>query len=86
MLSSRNCHTFSNTLCVSTDFYARSEYQLTRGIHVMHVFYRIDRARWNSLVESESKLTLAGLQKLIAANSAPFESAPRALRQRRWQS
>jgi peroxiredoxin len=45
--------------------------KLTRGIHVMHLFYRIDRVRWNSLIEGESKLTLARLQKLIGANSAP---------------
>lgn len=45
--------------------------KLTRGIHVMHLFYRIDRVRWNALVEGESALTLARMRKLMEANSAP---------------
>lgn len=45
--------------------------KLSRGIHVLHLFYRIDRARWKSLSAGESKDTLARLQKLCGANSAP---------------
>jgi peroxiredoxin len=45
--------------------------KLTRGIHVLHLFYRVDRVHWNSLAEGESKLTLGRLQNLITANSAP---------------
>src|SRR5262245_7797703 len=48
-----------------------SNIKLTRGIHLMHLFYRIDRVKWISLVEGESKLALARLQKLAEANSAP---------------
>src|SRR5687768_1639660 len=44
--------------------------KLTRGIHVLHLFYRIDRARWEGLGEVESKLTLERLQRLCQANRA----------------
>jgi peroxiredoxin len=44
--------------------------KLSRGIHVLHLFYRLDRVKWNALAEAESKLTLARLEKLVAANSA----------------
>jgi peroxiredoxin len=44
--------------------------KLSRGIHVLHAFYRVDRMKWNSLVEGESKRTLARLEKLVASNSA----------------
>lgn len=45
--------------------------KLTRGIHVMHLFYRIDRLKWTTLVEGESNLTLQRIEKVIAANNAP---------------
>jgi chlorite dismutase len=45
--------------------------KLTRGIHVLHLFYNVDRVRWKALADSESFLALARLEKLIAANSAP---------------
>ena len=45
--------------------------KLTRGIHVLHLFYRIDRARWNGLIEGESKRTLERLQQLCEANNGP---------------
>lgn len=45
--------------------------KLTRGIHVLHLFYKIDRVRWRSLVEGESNLALKSLRKLADANSAP---------------
>jgi hydrogen peroxide-dependent heme synthase len=45
--------------------------KLSRGIHVMHLFYRIDRAKWNALAAGESKQTLEKLQRLCEANNAP---------------
>ena len=45
--------------------------KLTRGIHVMHLFYRIDRTLWKSFGDGESKQALARLQKLVEANNAP---------------
>src|SRR5687767_266452 len=45
--------------------------KLSRGIHVMHIFYRIDRAIWKSLPQAESKEALARLQKVSEANNAP---------------
>lgn len=45
--------------------------KLTRGIHVMHLFYRIDRQKWNSLPPGESKLALDRLQNLCNANNSP---------------
>jgi peroxiredoxin len=45
--------------------------KLNRGIHVMHLFYKVERIRWSALVKSESNLVLNRLQKLSAANSAP---------------
>ena len=44
--------------------------KLSRGIHVLHLFYRIDRAKWKTLAEGESKAVLQRLQKLCEANSA----------------
>ena len=37
----------------------------------MHLFYRIDRAKWNALAAGESKQTLEKLQRLCEANNAP---------------
>jgi hydrogen peroxide-dependent heme synthase len=45
--------------------------KLTRGIHVMHLFYRVDWPRWKALAEGESRLTLERLQRLCDANNAP---------------
>jgi len=45
--------------------------KLTRGIHVLHLFYRIDRVKWSTLVAGESKMSLSRLQQLTEANSAP---------------
>ncbi len=49
--------------------------KLDRGIHVMHLFYRIDRARWSQLPAGESGKALKNLETLCAANVA--ESHPR---------
>ncbi|HEV8542271.1 MAG TPA: hydrogen peroxide-dependent heme synthase [Verrucomicrobiae bacterium] len=44
--------------------------KLNRGIHVMHLFYKIDRVRWSALVEGDASLALNRLKKLCDANSA----------------
>ncbi len=44
---------------------------LTKGIHVLHLFYRIDRLRWTQLPAGHSALALAKLEALCAANAAP---------------
>ena len=43
---------------------------LDRGIHVMHLFYKIDRLRWSTLPAGESAKTLERLEALCAANAA----------------
>jgi peroxiredoxin len=45
--------------------------KLNQGIHVMHLFYRIDRLHWAALGEAEATQTLAKLEKLCAANINP---------------
>ena len=45
--------------------------KLTRGIHVMHLFYRIDREKWQRLSSDDSKNALRRLEALQAANNAP---------------
>jgi chlorite dismutase len=45
--------------------------KLDQGIHVMHLFYQIDRVRWNQLAPGESAKSLASLEALCGANSAP---------------
>ena len=44
--------------------------KLTLGIHVMHLFYRIDRARWSQLPPGASAQTLQKVEALCAANTA----------------
>jgi peroxiredoxin len=44
---------------------------LTQGIHVMHLFYRIDRVRWAQLPGGESEKIHGRLEALAAANSNP---------------
>ena len=45
--------------------------KLTKGIHVLHLFYRIDRLRWTQLPAGHSGQALAKLEALCAANAAP---------------
>ena len=45
--------------------------KLDRGIHVMHLFYNIDRERWAALPSGESAKARARLEALCAANPAP---------------
>jgi len=49
--------------------------KLNRGIHVMHLFYKIDRSRWQAIGASECKQALSKLEALVQANNAP--SSPR---------
>jgi chlorite dismutase len=49
--------------------------KLDRGIHVMHLFYTVDRVRWAQLPAGESAATLARLEALVAAHAK--ESHPR---------
>ena len=44
--------------------------KLNQGIHVMHLFYNINRVAWAALSPEQSQLTLGKLEKLCAANSA----------------
>jgi chlorite dismutase len=45
------------------------EVKLSMGIHVMHLFYNIDRVRWSQLPGGESKAALARVEALVAANN-----------------
>lgn len=49
--------------------------KLNQGIHVMHLFYRVERVRWSQLPTGESAQALGKLQGLCAAN--PGASHPR---------
>lgn len=44
--------------------------KLTDGIHVMHLFYRIDRMAWDELGPNDTERTRERLEKLCAANAA----------------
>jgi peroxiredoxin len=45
--------------------------KLDRGLHALHLFYRLDRERWAGLAAGESENTRAQLQALCAANANP---------------
>jgi peroxiredoxin len=45
--------------------------KLDRGIHAMHLFYRIDRERWSQMPGGQAKESLARLETLCAANANP---------------
>jgi len=45
--------------------------KLTKGIHVLHLFYRIDRLRWAQLPAGHPAQALAKLESLCAANATP---------------
>src|ERR1044071_9462437 len=47
--------------------------KLTKGIHILHLFYRVDRLRWAQLPDGHSGLALAKLEALCAANAAPSD-------------
>lgn len=44
--------------------------KLDRGIHVMHLFHRIDRVRWSQLPAGESARTRDRIEALCAANAS----------------
>ena len=44
--------------------------KLDRGIHAMHLFYRIDRVRWSQLPAGESQKIRERVETLCAANAA----------------
>jgi len=44
--------------------------KLSKGIHVLHLFYRIDRVRWSALGAESSGEALKRLEALCQANSA----------------
>ncbi len=45
--------------------------KLNQGIHVMHLFYRVDRLRWAQLAAGESAQARAKLEALCATNASP---------------
>jgi peroxiredoxin len=45
--------------------------KLDRGIHVIHLFYRIDREKWTRLPGGQSERTRSQLETLCAANANP---------------
>lgn len=45
--------------------------KLTQGIHVMHLFYRVDRVRWAQLAGADAEGARGKLETLCRANSAP---------------
>ncbi len=45
--------------------------KLDRGLHAMHLFYRVDRQRWAGLAAGESAACRARLERLCAANANP---------------
>jgi len=47
--------------------------KLNQGIHVMHLFYRIDRLRWSQLETGESSQSGAQLDALCTANANPTQ-------------
>jgi chlorite dismutase len=44
--------------------------KLDRGLHVMHLFYRVDRVRWAQLSAADSAQVRERLEKLYAAHAA----------------
>lgn len=45
--------------------------KLDRGLHAIHLFYRIDRLAWSKLGPAESARVRQSLESLCAANAAP---------------
>lgn len=44
--------------------------KLDNGLHVMHLFYRVDRVRWSQQPAGESERTRVRVESLMAANAA----------------
>ena len=49
----------------------QSPLKLAKGIHILHVLYRVDRPCWVQLPAGQSAAALAKLQTLCAANPGP---------------
>ena len=47
--------------------------KLSQGIHVMHLFYRLDRTRWDALAAGQSADARAKLEKLCAQFPGPAQ-------------
>src|SRR5438045_2920011 len=45
--------------------------KLSRGIHVMHLFYRVNRVNWTQLAGGISAEVRENVEALCAANNAP---------------
>src|SRR5688572_32914164 len=45
--------------------------KLDQGIHVMHLFYRVDRVRWAQLSRAESEQVRSRLNELSSKYSSP---------------
>lgn len=45
--------------------------KLNQGIHVMHLFYRVDRERWQQLGVQASTAARSAVESLCAANASP---------------
>jgi peroxiredoxin len=45
--------------------------KLSRGIHVLHLLYQVDRVRWSGLGEAASAKSLAQLQEFCRRNASP---------------
>lgn len=50
---------------------------LSQGIHVAHLFYRLDRTRWSGLPAAEAAAAKGRLESVCAANAGP--AAPRVM-------
>jgi chlorite dismutase len=50
---------------------SESPVKLNQGLHVIHLFYRIDRLRWSQLPEGASSRCLQALRELCEENSNP---------------
>jgi len=51
--------------------------KLSRGVHVAHLFFRLNRARWQALPEGESTASMARLEAVCSTFPGP--AAPRLL-------
>jgi chlorite dismutase len=51
--------------------------KLAKGIHVMHLFFHVDRVRWSALPPGSSEQTRSKLEAFCSANAAP--SNPRVM-------
>lgn len=45
--------------------------KLTRGIHLIHLFYKVDRQVWQNVTPADSKNALSKLEALCKANNGP---------------